>query len=791
MKRDFYSEQQSRASFQPKSSQPAIEPSQFGQPLPHSSSTSNSGSNWLNKASSWVANKFQTAQDFVNGSRDAISPDQVLPALRGTTSPSQSAQSQQPLVGVIDSGFGAGEHGGKMVEAIQKDNPQAQIWKGGGVGAGGWSESLIEFVDTAKASGHSRAVANLSFDLTEVHPDGSTSNRSRLTADEQSALTYARDNDVLIVASSGNQGGTMSALGQASQRSDNLIVVGAANGHDRASYSSYGNGLDLVVEVGSAGTSLAAANVTGTIAQLWSANSGLSDRQVSQILTATSTDLNKPGWDAETGFGELNPLAAIDLAQKTQPETYTFSGAQLMQQPVWKSVGGAIASARPDRFIDDKSPVSQAAPLSPKEHDEGAHHTVAVVKPNSAKPHPSASLAARLSPDDRDEGATHTVAAVKPNPAKPHPLVSQAAPLSPKKHDEGLHHTVAAVKPNPAKSHPSVSQAAPSSPEDRDAGATHTVAAVKHNSAKSHPLVSQAAPLSPKEHDEGVSPSSADDSKLRRDKWGARNKKGKFTSDPAKPPSPYKWTDTDRRAEWKKHALDPKSPLLDPQREEILRTKRGPSWVSPVAKLNNSHTGRETMELSHSGVPRRDGGTVTEPLWPTQHAAKDEYRHLPKGFHLSEPEMDQIREAYWDQPGYREYDPRKNPHQIEAGHPRLPDVETGGRFPEIPAGLKTGLKFAGEVIGRVAKPAGIALSVYEIGDAIHKDGGIGENTKEVAKEQAISWGRTAAGAGVGFAVAGPPGAVVGGVVASLAPVAVEYAPKVAEKVGSWAKSWLD
>jgi hypothetical protein len=353
MKRDSYSDQQSRASFQPRSPQPAIEPSQLGQPLPHSSSTSNSGSNWLNKASGWVANKFQTAQNFVNRSGDAIAPDQILPALRGTASPNQ------PLVGVIDSGFGGNEHGSKMVEAIQKENPQAQIWKGGGVGAGGGLKSLVEFVDTAKATGHTQAVANLSFDLTEVHSDGSISTRSQLTAEEQSALTYARDNGVLVVASSGNQGGAMSALGQASQPSDNLIVVGAANGQDRASYSSYGRGLDLVAEDGSAGTSFAAAKVTSTIANIWSANSELSSQQVNQILTASATDLKTPGWDAETGAGLLNSTGAIDLATHTTPESIVFSGAQLMQQVpgslagvTWESRDGSVASERTAGFGD-------------------------------------------------------------------------------------------------------------------------------------------------------------------------------------------------------------------------------------------------------------------------------------------------------------------------------------------------------------------------------------------------------------------------------------------------------
>ncbi|MBD2077084.1 S8 family serine peptidase [Phormidium sp. FACHB-592] len=353
MKRDSYSDQQAHASFQPQSPHSAIDRSQLGQPTQHSSSTNNVGSNWLNKASSWVADKFQTAQNVVAASGDAIAPDQILPALKGTASPNQ------PLVGVIDSGFGANEHGSKMVEAVQKENPQAQIWQGGGVGTGNWSESLVEFVDTAKAGGQSRAVANLSFDLTEVHPDGSTSTRMQLTAEEHSALAYARDNGVLVVASAGNQGGVMSALGEASQPSDNLIVVGAADGNDRASYSSYGNGLDLVANVGTAGTSEAAATVTGTIANIWSANPELNSQQVNQILTATATDLKTPGRDAETGAGLLNSTSAIDLATHTILESIVFSGAQLIQQEpeslagaTWENRNGAVASERSTGFGD-------------------------------------------------------------------------------------------------------------------------------------------------------------------------------------------------------------------------------------------------------------------------------------------------------------------------------------------------------------------------------------------------------------------------------------------------------
>jgi hypothetical protein len=326
-----------------------------------------------------MADKFQAAQSSINGSGDAIAPDQILPALKGTAkrSLSQSAQSNQPLVGVIDSGFGTDEHGSKMVEAIQKENPQAKIWRGGGVGTGGGVEGLVKFVDVAKATGQSRAVANLSFDLTEVHPDGSISTRTQLTAKEQSALAYARDNGVLVVASAGNQGGAMSALGQASQPFDNLIVVGAANGSDRASYSSYGKGLDLVADVGAAGTSLAAAKTTGAIAKLWSDNPELSSQQVNQLLTATATDLKAPGWDAETGAGLLNSGEAIDLAKTITPKTQMFSGNQLMQQlnqssedSTWRSTNGSVASERTAGFAALVKPnidaMREAVNLEPK-----------------------------------------------------------------------------------------------------------------------------------------------------------------------------------------------------------------------------------------------------------------------------------------------------------------------------------------------------------------------------------------------------------------------------------------
>ncbi len=198
-----------------------------------------------------------------------------------------SPQSNQPLVGIIDTGFNANnpdidysgiilgrdridgdnnpllqtgegnEHGTHVLGIIGATrgngigidgiNDQAPIWLGRAVGSGQWAASLVEFVDAAKASGQPNAVVNLSFDLTQTNPDGSVTTRYELTPQERQALEYARQNKVLIVAAAGNNGGTMSALGQASQEFDNIITVGSVDcTGNRADYSNYGNGLDLV-----------------------------------------------------------------------------------------------------------------------------------------------------------------------------------------------------------------------------------------------------------------------------------------------------------------------------------------------------------------------------------------------------------------------------------------------------------------------------------------------------------------------------------------------------------------
>jgi nucleoid-associated protein YgaU/surface antigen len=327
------------------------------------------------------------AQPYITPDIGEVTPENpaVIPTTPVDPIQFEFPESDQPLVGIIDTGFSTNnpdidysriilgqdrvdgdanpllqpdegnEHGTHIlgiIAATQDNNigidgvnDNAPLWVGRAVGSGQWAESLVEFVDTAKASGQPNAVVNLSFDLTQVNPDGSVTTRYEFTAQEWAALEYAHQNGVIVVAAAGNESSEMSALGQASQVFDNIITVGAsenfdpfvslAQGVDRTSYSSYGTGLDILADGGTpdnpalstvgddlgtmAGTSVAAARVTGTLSQVWAANPQLSYSQVIEILKSTATDLNVPNADAETGAGLLNPVAAVYLAQATTP----------------------------------------------------------------------------------------------------------------------------------------------------------------------------------------------------------------------------------------------------------------------------------------------------------------------------------------------------------------------------------------------------------------------------------------------------------------------------------------
>jgi subtilisin family serine protease len=267
------------------------------------------------------------------------------------------------VLGII----GATQNNGIGIDGV---NDKAPIWLGRAVGSGQWAESLVEFVNAARDSNQPNAVVNLSMDLTQVNPDGSVTTRYELTPQERAAIEYARQYNVLIVAAAGNDGGVMSVLGQASQEFDNIITVGSAQdfdpsiapaeGFNRTDYSSYGYGLDIMANGGTteqpvlstvgdgvgtmAGTSVATAEVTGAVSQVWAANPQLSYRQVIEIIKSTATDLDTPNWDAITGAGLLNLVAAVLLAKVTTPEEYEVPATVIPE--TWSGEGKVTPSDR-------------------------------------------------------------------------------------------------------------------------------------------------------------------------------------------------------------------------------------------------------------------------------------------------------------------------------------------------------------------------------------------------------------------------------------------------------------
>ena len=233
----------------------------------------------------------------------------------------------QPLVGVIDTGFDRNQrdidpnriavggdridldndpflnanhpdtdHGQTILEIIAGSqnnnigidgvNDDAPLWLSRAVGSGNWAASLREFVDAAKASKQPNAIVNLSFDLTEVK-NGQVVTRTQFTQAEIDAIEYARANNVLIVAASGNQGAeAMSVLGQASRVFDNILTVGTTDADGNlADYSNYGAGLDLVA-YGGLMDEVSIANLSGNA----DPNQGLTSQE--QRLLAKLADPN-------------------------------------------------------------------------------------------------------------------------------------------------------------------------------------------------------------------------------------------------------------------------------------------------------------------------------------------------------------------------------------------------------------------------------------------------------------------------------------------------------------------
>jgi serine protease len=151
------------------------------------------------------------------------------------------------------------------------------------------------------------------------------------------AIKLVRQKGVIVVAAVGNSGAAVAYPAAYPE----VIAVGAAyvkmGQWQRERYSSYGPGLDILAPVGGvtktnwgwfkesavltalansadqtvhmSGTSVAAPQVAALAALLLSLQK--TSQETEFLLQHASLDLSQSGWDAETGFGLMNPVAAL------------------------------------------------------------------------------------------------------------------------------------------------------------------------------------------------------------------------------------------------------------------------------------------------------------------------------------------------------------------------------------------------------------------------------------------------------------------------------------------------
>ena len=150
-----------------------------------------------------------------------------------------------------------------------------------------------------------------------------------------SAVQYALDQGVLVVAAAGNAGNS-SILCPAAM--NGVMAVGSTDANDaRSWFSNYGPQLDIAAPGSSIystipggygykdGTSMATPYVTGLAALLWSLDPSLIRDQVRNIIETTADDLGAAGWDQYFGWGRINAWRALDsIVPHTSPAQLTL-----------------------------------------------------------------------------------------------------------------------------------------------------------------------------------------------------------------------------------------------------------------------------------------------------------------------------------------------------------------------------------------------------------------------------------------------------------------------------------
>ncbi|MBI3486529.1 S8 family serine peptidase [Candidatus Daviesbacteria bacterium] len=172
---------------------------------------------------------------------------------------------------------------------------------------------------------------------------------------EQDAVNYAWNKGLVIVAAAGNS--NLSSIDYPAG-DQNVIAVGAVDGSDnRANFSSYGTGLDVVAPgVGiyttnttnsyqaDSGTSYSSPLVAALAGLIFSAAPNLAPQQVTDIITSTAKDLGDPGWDQYYGWGKIDAYAALQKATGITPLPDTTAPTVSITSPTSNSIISGIVS---------------------------------------------------------------------------------------------------------------------------------------------------------------------------------------------------------------------------------------------------------------------------------------------------------------------------------------------------------------------------------------------------------------------------------------------------------------
>jgi len=143
----------------------------------------------------------------------------------------------------------------------------------------------------------------------------------------QDAVNSSHANGVLLVAATGNSGGSLLYPAAC----DRVLAVGATDMNDLCpGFSNHGPGIDVAapgVSIYStwpwldgywykSGTSTAAPHVAGLAALIWSVRPDASNDYVAWVITHTALDLGTPGWDEFYGWGRIDAYQALRSAMR-------------------------------------------------------------------------------------------------------------------------------------------------------------------------------------------------------------------------------------------------------------------------------------------------------------------------------------------------------------------------------------------------------------------------------------------------------------------------------------------